>query len=361
MDHNYALIMAGGGGTRLWPMSRLSKPKQLLSLIDDRTLFKTSVDRLQPLYQPEQIYVITGRQYVAEMQADTPEIPAENFIVEPSGKDTAPAAALAITVIAKRDPEAIIALLTADHHIAREDWFRDAVAAGIVLAQEDYIVTLGISPTYPATGFGYIKQAEKIKDVNGQACYFSAGFREKPNAVTATEFVASGKYTWNSGMFIWKAKRALGEFERQQPQMYNFLQTLSATIDTDEFEQTLEMIWEKMPKISIDFAIMESAENIAVIPVDIGWSDVGSWGALFDVLDLDKFGNCFKGKNVTEHVILETRNSMVYSDRMTATIGVEDIIVIDTEDVLLICHKSRAQEVKDVVNHLRSIGKHDYL
>ncbi|HEX2905620.1 MAG TPA: mannose-1-phosphate guanylyltransferase [Phototrophicaceae bacterium] len=360
MQHYYAMIMAGGGGTRLWPMSRQDMPKQLLSLVEEFSMFKTSVDRLAPLFTPDRIYVVTGRKYVDTMRAQVPEIPAENFIIEPYGKDSGPAAALGMTVIQKRDPQATVAVLAADHHITHKEKFRDVLAAAYDVAQQGYIVTLGISPSYPATGFGYIRQGEKLCDSNGFTCYHSRGFTEKPNVVTATTFLASGEYSWNSGMFIWTAKRAMEEFTRQQPAMHTSLMKLQPAVDTHEFEEKLDEAWNEITKISLDYAVMEGAEKIAVIPVDIGWNDVGSWASLYEVLKLDKFGNGFKGRQ-PERVILDTRNTLVYSDKLTVTIGVNDLIVIETPDALLICHKDRTQDVKDVVNHLLTTKNYKYL
>lgn len=360
MDHYYAMILAGGGGTRLWPLSRKDTPKQLLPLTDDQTMFRTAVERLAPLFTPDRIYVVTGQRYVERMQADVPEIPARNFVVEPSARDNAAATALGLAVIHKRDPEATVAILTADHHIAKREKFREVLRAAYEVAQPDRVVTLGISPSYPATGFGYIHQGSSMMHIGELTAYYSLGFKEKPNVVTATAFLAEGTYTWNSGMFIWRTAKALAEFERQQPTFHALLQPIMAAVDTPAYPQVLAEHWDQMPKTSIDFAIMEGAEQMAVIPVDIGWSDVGSWSSLFEVLPLDQYGNTFKGK-APERVILDTENTLVYSDRMTVTIGVRDLIVVDAGDAILICHKDRAQEVKEVVNHLRATNQTDYL
>lgn len=360
MEHYYAMIMAGGGGTRLWPMSRQDTPKQLLPLVEDISMFKVSVDRLAPLFTPDRIYVVTSPKYLQALRDDAPQIPEQNFIVEPYAKDNGPAAGLGIATIQKRDPQATIAYLAADHHITKPDVFRDVLAAAYELAQDGPIVTLGISPSYPATGFGYIRQGDALREVNGFPAFVTAGFTEKPNVVTATAFLASGDYTWNSGMFIWTAERAMAEFERQQPEMYGHLRQIASYIDTPEYDARVEEIWGEIKRISIDFAIMENAENMAVLPVDIGWNDIGSWSALYDVLKLDKSGNHFKGRKA-EKVVLDTRNTLVYTDKLAVTIGVEDLIIIETPDAILICHKDRAQDVKEVVNHLLTTKNYKYL
>ena len=360
MDHFYALIMAGGGGTRLWPMSRQDTPKQLLPLVEEASMFTASVERLAPLFAPEQIYVVTGRKYLNALRAHAPQIPPKNFIIEPYGKESGPAAALGVTVIQKRDPQATIAILTADHHITKKNKFRDVLKTAYELAQKGYIATLGISPSYPATGFGYIRQGELISNIDGFDCFAVLGFTEKPNAVTAASFLASGEYTWNSGMFIWKAEQAMNEFKRQQPKMYEQFMLLAPTIDTHEYDHKLEEIWENIEKISLDYAVMEGAQMMAVIPADFGWNDVGSWASMYDVLKLDKAGNGVKG-NQAERVLLDTKNTLVYSDKLVVTIGVEDIIVIETPDSLLICHKDRTQDVKEVVNHLLRTKNYKFL
>jgi mannose-1-phosphate guanylyltransferase len=360
MEHYYALILAGGGGTRLWPMSRQSKPKQMLPLISEHSMFETSVQRLAPLFTPEQIYVSTGQNYVDDLKRVAPEIPAANFIVEPSARNNAAAVGLAIAVIQKRDPDAVIAMLTADHHIAKVDMFRDVLEAAYTIATTGKIVTLGISPAFPSTGFGYIQQGQELGQEQGFTYCEATRFTEKPDVVRATQFIASGKYSWNSGMFIWQAQKAMSEFERQQPEMHKLLEILQPTVDIPEFENMLNNIWESMPRISIDFAVMEGAHDMAVIPIDIGWSDVGTWSSLYDVLQLDGFGNCGKS-NGDRRIVLDTKNSLVYTDKLAVAIGIEDVIVVETDDVLMICHKDRAQQVKEIVDYLRENNMEDYL
>jgi mannose-1-phosphate guanylyltransferase len=361
MKHFYALIMAGGGGTRLWPMSRKELPKQLLPLIDENSMFHTSVARLAPVFSSEQIYVVTGRKYVEAMRQDVAQIPAENFLAEPYGRDNAAAVGLALTTIYQRDPEAVIAILTADHHIGKPDVFCRVLTTAYEVAQQGFIVTLGISPSFPSTGFGYIQQGEKLGEQNGFGFYKATRFTEKPDVVLATKFISSGRYSWNSGMFIMSVKQALDEFERQQPEMHSLLNTLAPAVDTPEYEVTLARIWETMPKKSIDYAIMEGAERMAIIPVDIGWSDVGTWASLYDILPQDKFGNCAKGKAVDNRIVLDTHNTLIFGDKLTVTIGVEDLVIVQTDDVILVCHKDRTQDIKQVVDYLNQHGNTDYL
>ncbi|MGB1288639.1 MAG: mannose-1-phosphate guanylyltransferase [Aggregatilineales bacterium] len=361
MDNYYVLILAGGGGTRLWPKSRKDTPKQLLPLIDERSMFQMTVERVSSLFPPEHIYISTGRSYVDGMQADVPAIPQENFIVEPSGRDSAAAAGLSLAVIQQRDPKATIAMLSVDHYIEKEDVFLDVLKAAYEVAQKQYIVTLGITPTFPSTAFGYIQRGTIPADAGGFQYYDAIRFAEKPDQVKATRFVNSGNYSWNAGMFIWRAEDAMNEFERQQPEMYALFNRLQKTVDTDKYESTLDEIWADIPKKSLDYAIMENAEKMAIIPTELGWSDVGTWKSLYEVLPQDKLGNAFKGHEEDNHLMLDTQNTFVFSPRMTVLIGVEDLIVVESDDVLLICHQDRSQDVKKIVNYLKENDKTDYL
>lgn len=361
MGRLYGLIMAGGGGTRLWPLSREKRPKQMLPLVEEsRTMFEIAIDRLEPVLLPEQIYVITSQVYADQLLECTDDIPPQNYIIEPFGQNTGPAVGLAVAHIRRQDPDAVIAVLAADHHIADLERFRRVIAAAAVLAEQDYLVTLGISPSFPSTGFGYIKRGEPLLQIDGFQVYRSEGFTEKPDAKTAIQFMADGCHSWNSGMFIFKAARIMQEFQRQQPAMYAHLQTIEATIGTDAYDSTLARLWPEMKKLSIDYAVMEGAENVAVIPVDIGWSDVGSWATLFEVLESDLNGNVSRGK-VQGHVTIDTKETLIVSDRMVVTIGIEDIVIVDTDDVLLVCNRNRSQDVREVVARLKAAGDNAHL
>lgn len=359
MKNYYALIMAGGGGTRLWPLSRRDRPKQMLPLVGEDSLFRISITRLAPIFPPERIFVVTGAAQVEALRADVPELPPMNFIVEPFGRDSGPAAGLGMAHIASLDPSAVVAILTADHYIGDVEGFCNALKAAYQVAVQGYIVTLGIKPTAPVTGFGYIQQGDPLTEARGLNVFHSAGFKEKPDAATAQKFVESGLYTWNSGMFIWSVTRAMEEFQRQQPKLHQNLSAIQAAFGSDQYQATIETIWADMPKISLDYAIMEHAEKVAMIPVEIGWSDIGSWAAVYEEQANNLADNVMMGSG--EHVAIDTLGTLIHSKRMVVTIGMDNWVIVDTDDVLLICPRDRAQEVKRVVEQLKAQGLERYL
>lgn len=353
----HAVIIAGGQGTRLWPLSRRSQPKQALKLIGERTMFQHSVDRLAPLFPPERIYVGTSATLAAVLQPQAPHVPPENFIVEPSGRDSGPAAGLAAIRLLHRDPDAVMVMVTADHYIVDVAQFRAALAAAAEVADEGAIVTLGIKPTFGDTRFGYIELGPAQQIVDGFRVYASAGFREKPDAKTAHAFYEGGRHVWNSGMFIWRADRLLAEFQRQLPESYAALMRIKDALGTPQAQTVLEAEWPNVRRVSIDYGIMERAANVSVIPVEIGWSDIGSWGALLDVLPADAEGNVASGRLLAK----DARNCYARSERTVALIGVEDLVIVDTPDVLLVCPRSRAEEVRDLVRQLEAAGETEHL
>jgi len=354
MSSFYAAIMAGGVGTRLWPLSRSTRPKQALSLFGDRTMFQHTIDRLIPLFPTEHILVVTGPQHAEVLRPQAAELPADNFVLEPIGRDSGPAVGLGAIHLLKRDPEAVMAMLTADHYIAKAERFRAALTAAEKVARSGTIVTLGIKPDFPSTGYGYIQRGELQARVDGFDVFHVARFTEKPDQVTAAAFFESGQYSWNSGMFIWRVDRVLSEFQRQRPKMYDELMTIAGALGTADEEQVLAEVWPQIEKISIDYAIMEGAHDVAVIPVEIGWSDIGSWATLLDIIDGDDQGNVVSG----DHLGLDTTRVLVHSQsRLVVTIGLENMIIVDTDDALLVCPKDRAQDVKSVVDRLKQDGR----
>ena len=361
--HFYAMIMAGGGGTRLWPLSRKDRPKQMLKLAGERTLFQVAVDRLLGLFPGDHILVVTSAFQAEIFKEQSPEIPTENYIIEPEGRDTAAAIGLAAITLQHRDPEAIMAVVTADHFIEREGRFLHVLRAAHKVATEGYLVTLGIQPTFPSTGFGYIQQGSYLGTHENIVVFKALSFKEKPDTETAAKFIEAEDHSWNSGMFIWQVGQVLTEFEKQMPKLFKSLSKIGNAFGKEDFDKVLRQEWKKLDKVSIDFGIMEGAENVAVIPAKgLGWSDVGSWNAVYDALPHDTDGNVF---NVLHHFSEDTKNSLVFtnglSDRLIVTIGVHDMIVVDTGDVVMVCDKDHAQDVKTIVNKLKYTDEKNYL
>jgi mannose-1-phosphate guanylyltransferase len=363
MEHTYAVIMAGGGGTRLWPVSRKERPKQLLPLIGQETLFQNTVSRLENLFPPERILVVTVEEQAREMSEQVPSIPEENYLIEPAPRGTASVVGLAAAVLQKRDPSAMMAVLTADHFIRNRDLFRYLIRTAFEVAQNNYLVTLGITPTYPATGYGYIQQGEPLEGTYNYPAYRVKSFVEKPLEETAQKLLRSGDHSWNSGMFVWRVDAILAEIERQMPDLDKALRKIASAWGSDKQNSVMNAHWGNLKVETVDYGIMEKAERLAVLPASgLGWSDVGSWESLFEVLLPDMNGNI--SANGSTHLPHETNNTLVYGtnmDRLIVTIGMDNTVIVDTDDILLVCRSDQSQKVKDVVEHLRKHRQEKYL
>jgi len=361
-EHTYAVIMAGGGGTRLWPVSRKEAPKQLLPLLGKETLFQGTVARLEKLFPPERILVVTVAEQAREMREQVPSIPEENYLIEPAPRGTASVVALAAAVLKKRDPQAIMAMQTADHHIRNQDLFRYLLRAAFDVAEKNYLVTLGITPTFPSTGYGYIQQGEPLDGDYKYPVYMVKHFKEKPDEETAQQLLRSGDHSWNSGMFVWRVDAILNEFQKQMPELFDAINKISSAWDTPQQKEVIEKVWHNLKIQTIDYGIMEKAEKVAVLPAGgLGWSDVGSWDSLFEVLLPDMNGNV---DTHGQHLALDTHNTLVYSaggERLVVTIGMDNFVVVDAGDVLMICKTDQSQKVKDVVEHLKKHNQEKYL
>ena len=361
----YAVIMAGGGGTRLWPLSRRGRPKQALRLFGERTLFQRTVERVLPLIPPERILVVAVEEQAEVLRRQAPALPAESFLYEPSPRGTAAVVGLGAVVLRRRDPQARFACLPADHYIAHEERFRDVLRAAFALAQEGDLVTLGIRPTAPATGFGYIEAGEPRGEYEGWPAFRVQAFKEKPALAEAQRYLAGGRHSWNSGMFVWRAEALLQEIERQMPALHAGLRAVEEALGRPDERAVLEAVWRELKPQTVDYGVMEGARRVAVFAADaLGWWDVGSWDALFEMGGLDAAGNLQLAPDVLLH---DVRDSLVLrapeaaGPRLIAALGVHDLIVVDTGDVLLICDRARAQEVRALVERLTDAGRDEFL
>ncbi len=357
-ESTYALIMAGGAGTRLWPLSRQRTPKQALPLFDGQSLFGLTVARLLPWLPPERIFVLTNAEQMALLHAQAPMLDEANFILEPEGRGTAACIGLGALHVLARDAQARMIVLPADHYIRMPEAQRAALEAALHFAADDYLVTLGITPTFPATGYGYIRRGERLGTYGALTGYTVQQFVEKPSLEVAQHYLSSGEYTWNSGMFIWKAQRILDEIARYMPPLHAALTQLRAAWDTPAFASLLPQVWSTLPKVSIDYGVMEHAQRVAVVPVEMGWSDVGSWDALLELL-ADETGCWWQG----DVLALDAQRTLgIAADgRKVVLVGVEDLLVIDTPDALLVLPRGASQRVREVVERLQRQGETHWL
>ena len=353
-EHDYAVIMAGGGGTRLWPLSRRETPKQMLRLSGDRNMFQVAVDRLEGLFPPERILVVTVAEQAEKLRKQEPRIPEENYLLEPMPRGTASVVGLAAIAIQHRDPAGAMVVLTADHFIQEAGLFRSLLMSALEAARDGFLITLGIQPTAPVTGYGYIQRGEKEGSYQNVDAFKVVRFKEKPDEASAKQFIESGDHYWNSGMFIWKVDRILAEIERQMPQLAGILSPIAEAWGGADQAQVLNTLWPDIEPETVDYGIMENADRVVVLPAaNLGWNDIGSWDSLYDVLPADQNGNILID---SEHYGIDSESVLVCSGnkkRLIVTIGVNDLVVVDTDDALLICSREEAQKVKQVVNHLK--------
>jgi mannose-1-phosphate guanylyltransferase len=357
-EHAYAVIMAGGRGERFWPLSTSKRPKQLLSLVGDRTLLGQAVERLEGLIPPERVFIITNADLVDATRAAAPELPAENVIGEPVGRDTAAAVALGAALVKAKDPDGVFAILTADHVMGKLELYRKTLEEALDLAAKEAVyITIGIKPDEPSTGYGYVERGELHSE--GDIKFFAAKrFVEKPERAVAEEYLASGNFYWNSGMFIWSAKTVIDGLSQHKPELVEMIDRVIPVVGTDKFEAVLAAEYQDLVKISIDFALMEHVENILVAEGVFDWDDVGSWTALpahFEPIE----GNT----SIGDVQVIDARNNIVCSKggHLTALIGVDDLIVVQSEGVTVICPRDRAQDIKQMVQQVKATGSYDEL
>jgi len=359
MENTYAIIMAGGKGERFWPLSTSAHPKQVLALVGDRPMLAMTVEYVKDLIPPERVLIITRSDLVEVTREAVPALPAENVIGEPVGRDTAAACALGSALVKAKCPDGAFCILTADHVIGQLDLFRSTLQNGLQFALEnDVLITIGMRPSFPSTGFGYIEAGEKIDCPGNLSCFRARRFVEKPDQETAEQYLAAGTFCWNSGMFIWSVNAFQKALGKCSPGLMKMAERMESVAWTPEFPGRLAEEYASLDKISVDYAIMEKADNIVMVQGEFAWDDVGSWPALANHREPDSSGNTILGTCET----LEASDNIVVShDRLTALIGVKDLVVVHSGNATLICPRDRAQEVKAMVQQLRAKGQYDKL
>lgn len=352
MTHVYPVIMAGGRGTRFWPASREARPKQFLDVVGSRSLLRLTGERLYPLVPADHVWVITNASQVALARADLPEVSADHVVGEPRGRNTAPCVALAAAILERDDPDAVLLVAPADAWIGDDDAYREAAKRAVRVAEERRgLVTFGVPPTSAETGYGYIEAADEVEPSVRRVRRFT----EKPDRATAESFVAGGNHFWNAGMFAWRADVFLEELATYHPDMAQSCREIARAADR---EASLAATYPKLTSISVDYAVLEHSDLVFMVEADFGWSDVGSWSALSEVLRSDASGNVVEG----DALVLDSKGCFVRStSRFTAVIGMQDMLVIDLPDALLVCPKDRAQDVKRIVDALEAGGRRDLL
>ncbi len=353
------VIMAGGKGERFWPKSRTNLPKQFLNISGNKSMIQQSIARLEKLVDINQIFVVTNELYAELIKAQIPHLPHDNIIIEPVGRNTAPCIGLASIMIEEKFPDSTMIVLPSDHIIENEEGFVKILRTAVEVAQDNRsLVTLGIQPTYPETGYGYIESTDYKQVINELDVLKVNKFVEKPDLQTAESYLAAGNYYWNSGIFVWRTEVIRNYIQQLMPEMHDILETMRAAFGTSQQSEVIKTEFAKMPDQSVDYGIMEKVKDIYVIPCIFGWDDVGSWTALERINELDENGNVIRGNILN----LDTKRCIIESNgKLIATLGIEDLIIVDTEDVTLICSKDKAQEVKLLLKELRMQKLEQYL
>lgn len=363
-EHAYAVILAGGGGTRLWPKSRNETPKQFLKLTGSSTMMQVAAARVTQVVDWDHVIVVTNQQYREEVQAQLPQVLPENIIAEPQRRETAMAMLAGATLAYMRDPEAVIINSASDHVVTNEAEFTKVMKAALTVASDkEYLVAIGISPTFPSSGFGYIQIGQELRKVSqGLSLFKVENFTEKPNTATARAFIATGRYFWNANMYVWSAASLMKAFAEHQPAMHTVAQEL-AQLSVEEFHTALPAAYERVETISIDYAISEKVSNLTLIPGDFGWNDVGDWKVVYDLGTKDPAGNVLIGDAPDQKVLsINAQNNLIHTNgRMIALYGINDMIVIDTEEILMIVPKDQSQDVKKLVEKLKQDNQKEYL
>ena len=354
----YHVILAGGSGSRFWPKSRADKPKQLLKILGDETMIRLTYDRLEKISPVDHILVVASNELSQQIHKEIPKIPKKNYIIEPSGKNTAPAIGLAALHVFKLDSDAIMGVYPADHFIIGDTKFKTVInQAREMVELKASLITIGIKPSYPATGYGYI-QYDPRKKTEAEGVYKVKSFVEKPGIETAEKLINRGGYLWNGGMFVWRAKTILQEIKTLLPELHKTLDAIYKTISTSQYETVLDQEWALVQPESIDYGILEKTNNVYTIEADFKWNDLGSWKSLFNVLSKDKEKNYYDGDVISLH---SENNLIISPNRLTAVVGIKDMSIINLEDATLIVPHEHSEAVKDIVNMLKSLNRKEYL
>lgn len=363
-SHIYAVILAGGGGTRLWPKSRNQTPKQFLKLTGSETMMQVSANRINKLVSWEHIIVVTNQSYKDEVARQLPQVPLENIIAEPEKRETALAMLSGAIFAQNQDPDAVIINCASDHTVADEQEFIHVMeAASQIASEKESLVAVGITATRPATGFGYIKIGQELKMLGRKLPLFQVeSFTEKPNTATAQAFISTGKYFWNANMYVWSAEALVKAFERYQPELLSSALVLRG-IPAQQFHERLHEVYAGAASISIDYAISEKADNLVLLPGDFGWNDVGDWKVVYDLSTKNLEGNVLMGDKDKQHALtIKSHNNLIHTNgRLVALYGIDDMIVIDTEEILMIIPKAVSQDVKKLVERLKEEKQSEYL